>query len=256
MNTNYVNLNLFSTANWQDEDIESLVLLLDSRSSFRPEKWGFYEPLRSVFSRDVISDAQVRWKSKRGAILLFGINKYDVSMMIAKDLAFKRPNWISVNLKDEFFTDEKQIEAFLDFAKQLFAWGKMIYGYASHRLAFERKNKLSVLTRIEGKLISIGGTDIRRCLPGIYWANFFGDQYVNWFGENKFWNLPSYTQQDLPKGGRLILSSGSPLDYEQSVVAERELSMRKELGERAFFDIKNPTRSTDSPFKEGFIQIE
>jgi hypothetical protein len=256
MNANYVKLNLFSTANWQDEDIESLILLLDSQSSFRPEKWGFYEPLKSVFSRDVISDAQVRWKSKRGASLLFGINKYDVSMMMVQDLAFKKPNWISVTLKDEFFTDEQQTEAFLDFAKQLFSWGRMIYGYASHRLAFERKNKLSVPTRIEGKLISIGGSDIRRCLPGIYWANFFGDQYVKWFGESKFQNLPSYTQQELPEGGRLILSSSSPLDYEQNTVVERELFMRKKLGVSAFFDIQNPTRLTDSPFKDGFLQIE
>jgi hypothetical protein len=111
-------------------------------------------------------------------------------------------------------------------------------------------------TRIEGKLISIGGSDIRRCLPGIYWANFFGSQYVNWFGESKFQNLPSYTQQDLLQGGKLILSSGSPLDYEQSAVVEREVFMRKELGESAFFDIQNPTRLTDSPFKDGFLQIE
>lgn len=256
MDTSYVTLKLYSISIWQDKDLESLVFLLDSHDLFRPDKWGPYEPLKFKFSQSEVANIQTRWKTGPGLGLLFGKSISRFSLSISKKLHIKRPNVMTVFIEDEFFIREGQTEIFLSFVKKLIEWSNAVYGYGCHRRDFEQKNILSMPTRIEGKLIATGGMDIRRCLPGIYWANFFGSHYINWFGESKFQNLPAHSQQDLSKGGRLILSSGSPLDYEQRIVMERESLIRKGLGERAFFDIRNPTRVTDSPFKDGFLRIE
>lgn len=251
----FIKLRLFSIAKWQDNHIESLVSLLDEQELFRPDKWGPYEPLKLKSSKTELTNIQAQWNSTVGLGFLLEKGKNNLSFAVNKFLQFKQPNWISISLNENFFTSEQQIEAFLDFAKDLFDWGDMLYGYICHEVDFEHKNTLPVPTHIEGKLIATGGMDIRRCLPGVYWANFFGGQYVNWFGENKFQNLPAYTYQDLPKQGQLVLTSGSPLDYAHNTVIEREKTMRAILGKNAFFDIQNPTELTKSPFKEGFIQI-
>lgn len=256
MKSNYITLKFFSVSSWKDEDIKSLLLLLDGQTMFRPEKWGPYEPLKFEFSQHEIVNILARWKSEIGSGFLLGKREHGFSITINKNLQFKKPNWISIFLDEDFFINEQHTKAFLDFAIQLFEWGNMIYGYACHRDDFERKNKLSVPTRIEGKLIATGGMDIKRCLPGIYWANFFGGEYVEWFGTHKFKDLPAHTFQELPNQGQLVLVAGSPLDYMQKIVIERELSIRRILGNNAFFDIQNPTLVANSPFEQGFIPIE
>ena len=250
---NFITLKFFSITQWEDNHIESFVSFLDRQTIFRPDKWGPSEPLEFKFSISEVANIQKQWESEVGLGFLLKRRKDNLSISVNKYLQFKKPNWVSVSLNEAFFTDEQRTEAFLDFAKGIFEWGDMLYGYACHEVDFERKNKLPIPTRIEGKLIATGGMDIRRCLPSIYWANFFGGEYVNWFGTNKFQNLPAYTCQSLPKQGQLILTSGSPLDYTQNTVMERELFIRKILGDNAFFDVQNPTLVTDSPFKQGLI---
>ena len=252
----YITLKLFSVTTWQAREIESLVTQLEKQTVFRPDRWGPYEPLAYNFSKSELTNIQARWESKPGAILLFEQKLHGLSIMVVKDLPFKKPNWITVSLDEDFFTSENQTKAFLDFAKQLFEWSESVYGYACHRADFEQKNILPIPTKIEGKLITTGGSDIRRCLPGIYWVNFFSGQYVDWFGKNKFRDLPSYASQNLPNAGQMILSSGSPLEFGRNNVLEREWSIRKRLSESAFFNIKTPILITDSPFKDGTIQIE
>jgi hypothetical protein len=256
MNTNYIILKLFSISNWQDEDLQSLVLLLDSYDVFRPDRWGPYEPMKFKFSKNEMDNIQARWKTGPGLGLMFGKQNSRFSLSIDKNLHIKRPNVITVFLEDEFFIEEEQAEVFLNFAKQLFEWGNVIYGYACHRLDFERKNKLPIPTRIEGKLIATGGMDIRHSLPGVYWANFFGSQYIDWFGKNIFNTVPSYTQTDLPNNGRLLLTSATPLDYVDNAVLARELALKKHLGGDAFFNVQDPTAATISPFNDGFFKID
>jgi hypothetical protein len=149
-----------------------------------------------------------------------------------------------------FFRSSDNIQAFLEFATSIYRWGDMVHGYACHRQDFERKNKLPKPTMIEGKLIATGGMDIRRCLPGIYWANFFGRKYVQWFGENSLASAPCFERSTLPNGGTLLLSTLTPLDYTKPDVQRRERAIRRHLGEEAFFDKDNPKRSCCSPFDE------
>ena len=154
-----------------------------------------------------------------------------------------------MGIEDEFFANQKHIQAFLDFSKALFAWGDMVYGFAAHEHEYEEQNVLPAPIMIEGKLIKVGGTDIRKCLPGVYWANFFGKEYVQWFGENLFLSTPGYKKEPLPGEGWLVLTASTPLAYDHDEPRRLKSALRRHLGEEAFFDRTNPTRPCRSPYR-------
>lgn len=245
----YVTLSLESIHDWGDR-IETLVALLDNHPYFRPDKWGASEPERCKFDPVDLPHMQHQWSNYMGFLLAKKVPR--VQIQLVRQLP-KRTNWLAVHFDEVFFNSDTNIQRFLAFAAELFAWGDMIHAYACHKYEFEQKNVLSAPTLIEGKLISTGGMDLQKCLPGIYWANFFGNAYVNWFGEKKLRTSPCYSLQELPDGGLLLLTGSNPLEYETALASEPAL--RSHLGEDAFFDVKNPTRPCRSPFKDGIVNI-
>lgn len=242
-----VKFKLFSKTLWEDR-IESLVHILDKQTIFRPDKWGRTEPQRRKFTIEDLPEMQHCWNRYTG----FSLKKRNPPfwMYLMRLMQIKKPNEMVMGIDESFFDSQDNVQAFLDFASTLFEWGDMIYGYACHEEDFERKNVLTRPTLIDGKLIAVGGMNIHKCLPGIYWANFFGKTYVEWFGEERIRSSPCYAMEDLPGGGILILTAHSPLAYDKAQQFEGPL--RSHLSEDAFFDITNPTRPCRSPFEESF----
>jgi len=148
----------------------------------------------------------------------------------------------------DFLAEPASLRVLLEFAKDIFAWGDMTYGIIYHPTAFLAQTKVRFPYRLKGMRIQKVGWRPHECLPGIYWANFFSKRYVDWFGEEKVRTAPCYAREDLPRGGVLLLTSASPLEYARPEVKELEQRLFVHLGEDAFFTPKNPTQPCRSPF--------
>lgn len=244
-----IKLTLYSMSLWE-ERLESLVTLLDSQTVFRPEKWGPFEPERRAFTLDDLADMRDDWNRYCG--LGFKRRKPEFWMLLEwwpwPDCK-RLPGRFSMGIEEEFFKSPDGVRAFLEFATGVYRWGDMAYGLACHRQDYERKNVLPKPTMIDGKRISVGGTYITRCLPGIYWANFFGRTCVEWFGEEKVRSAPCHALEELPDGGVLILTADTPAAYGERRAQQVEARLRDHLGADAFFDKKRPARPCRSPFQ-------
>ena len=239
-----IKLVLFSMTPW-DASLESLICLLEHQNEFQPDKWGITEPLRHAFSTTTLDAMKEVWRQRKGLLLKKTSPSYWLSLEWWTNV--RHPGRLGMGIDDRFFTSQEHIQAFLDFSKALFAWGNMIYGFAAHEHEYEEQNVLLVPTMVEGKLIKVGGTDIRKCLPGVYWANFFGKECVQWFGESLFPSAPCYKREPLPGEGWLVLTASTPLAYERDESRRLKSALRNHLGEDAFFDRTKPTRPCRSP---------
>lgn len=172
------------------------------------------------------------------------------NMMIPKN---PHPDWLNMGLDMAFFAADEHAEHFLQFAKSLYEWGDMVYGFAAHPNDYKAQTWLPQQVIIGNRLVGAVGQKVMDALPGIFWANFFGPDYVNWFGREKFDQLPCYRLEELPDGGRLVLTSPSPLEYDTS--GETQEAIKHYLGRLAFGDVAHPERPTISPFKDGVIHL-
>lgn len=241
---------LHSFSDWNDR-IAPLIQLLDSQSTFRPNKWGPYEPARYRFDVKDIPRMEQRWKKYTGFELSQDRPKVDI--MLVRSVRPDRTNWLAVHLEATYFQSANHTNQFLAFASELATWGDVSHGYACLELEFEQTNVLPRPTLINNKLIKTGGMGLRNCLPGVYWLNYFGPLYVDWFGRERFRDLPCYEQRVLPNGGILVLMADSPLSYNGT--DKLKTATRQHLGADAFFDINNPTRPCRSPYRDGTFTI-
>lgn len=240
-----IKLVLYSLTSWAG-CLEGLVKLLDQQSLFRPQLWGISEPLRNVFSRADYKNMERVWSERKG--LLFRQQSPQAWLSLEWWTEVKYPGRLSMEIEVSFFESMENIQAFLDFSTALFDWGDMVYGFAVHQAAYERKNVLPKPIMIGGKLIKVGGTDIRACLPGIYWANFFGCIYVEWFSLDRILDAPCYMHLPLSDKGVLLLTASTPLLHDTEKVQRQEATLRSYLGDDAFFDKFNLMRPCRSPF--------
>jgi hypothetical protein len=245
-----VTLSLHSFSDWGDR-LARLVELLDSHGLFRPSAWGPYEPARYKFTLEDVPRMEERWKKYTG--LGFSKEEPRMSIQLVRRLQARQSNLMVVSVDASYLNTDAAIQSYLKFASELFGWGDVLHGYACHETEFRQTNKLLEPTLINNKLIVTGGMDLRDCLPGVYWANFFGEPYINWFGRERFVSLLSYEQYELPNNGILILTSPSPIANAET--NSYKSTMRTHLGEDAFFDIRTPTRACRSPFKDGTLLV-
>lgn len=245
-----IKLTLYSMSPWE-ERLESLVAFLCAQTVFRPERWGPVEPVRRAFTPDDLSDMQENWNRLCGLMFKGRKPKFWIDTLWLPQC--KRPGWFSMGVEEKFFKSSDNVRAFLEFATGVYQWGDMVYGFACHRQDYERKNVLPRPTMVGGREVSVGGTDITRCLPGIYWANFFGRTCVEWFGEERIRSAPCHALEDLPDGGALILTADTPAAYGERRVQQIEARLRDHLGANAFFDKRRPTRPCRSPFQAGSV---
>ncbi|HXK44196.1 MAG TPA: hypothetical protein PKV82_15360 [Anaerolineae bacterium] len=240
-----VKLIMYAFSSWQDR-LEILLKILDQWQQFRPQKWGMREPLKNTVSLDDYGNMEAVWNERKG--MLFQRVAPHIWLSLEQWSNARIPNRLSMGVEVSFFEDMTNIQCFLDFSGALFEWGNMVYGFAVHEKAYEQKNVLSAPVMIDGKLIKVGGNDIRYCLPGIYWANFFSRTYIEWFGQDRFLTAPCYQRLSLPFDGSLLLTAATPLHYHLETVQHQERVLQKHLGEDAFFDRSKPDRPCRSPY--------
>jgi hypothetical protein len=90
------------------------------------------------------------------------------------------------------------------------------------------------------------GVDFESSLPGLYWLNFFGMEYVRFIGQEKFASAPAYLMEAIGDGV-LILLHPTPDAWDTVEYGQEEKRLLGHLGTQFFFSRNDPTRLTIAP---------
>jgi len=244
----FVEFTLKSSKDWSSaEKADQLAKVLTSESDFIvPEKFDQREPEHFTFDPENLTKLHEFWTS-RSPDVLFKRKKPYLNWLNLTIAHGKRFNEILSGFDDRYFKEEDKIAKLISYVKQLYKWGDIDHGYVCHRKDWEIKNKFERPTEIKGRPVSTGGVWLGEFLPGIYWINFFGPTYINFFGKERFVSLPTYYKEELQDGGFMVLTAQSPFDYDKSKTKKLEKEIIAHLGSDAFFDKSNPTKQCQVP---------
>ena len=228
-----------------------------------PDRCNAYEPIRLKFDRNDIS-APIEWVSQVGSAVLLKKNRpfpYVAQIENQRHMLLwegtgkkqklmpRRPDQVFLT-KIDFWIDTKVLkvtspEYLRQFFIDLFLVAEGDYGFMT--LEADNKNKNYLITRERlGQRMRYVGRDLEKCLPGVYWINIFGREYVDWFGRERLASVPCFRREEL-KDGSVLVQSAEDMHYfetEEAINAEKIID---HLGRDAFFDIKQPERACRVP---------
>lgn len=232
-----------------------MVNYLLAHPRFAPDRAGSYEPLRNLTSErvdhavaslvnraqqerspDRVSASHIFERKRKPACLC------SVNWERLPHVAFSQ-SWYTVEGK--FIQDERHLDEWLTFAAGLIerheAW------FARYALREESNAKNFLKWRITGRGApsqkywvagsSRGiGMKLENGIPGIYWGNYFGPFYVDWFGRGKFDDLPCVEKRWLETGGIFFTTAPTPFGWNTPEARQMQQSVKEHLGKDAFFD--------------------
>jgi len=82
--------------------------------------------------------------------------------------------------------------------------------------------------------------ELFECLPSLFWGNFFGPVYVEFFGRQKLLKAPGCLVEELPNGGVFLQLSKSIFDLTPEQVLEQVEKLKEYLDPEAFYDPQKP----------------
>lgn len=249
-------LAIYSRAAFDTEErARDLVNYLLAHPRFAPDQAGSYEPLRRLNADGVelavtslVNRAQQERSPERVSASHIFARKRNPACGCSvywdrlPHVAFTQ-SWYTVESK--FVQDERHLDEWLTFAVGLIerheAW------FARYALREESDAKNFLKWRIRGqsapskKYRAIGsergiGMNLEKGIPGVYWGNYFGPFYVDWFGRDKFDDLPSVEKRWLDTGGIFFTTASTPFDWNTPEAQQLQRSVKEHLGENAFFD--------------------
>jgi len=89
------------------------------------------------------------------------------------------------------------------------------------------------------------GRDVRVSLPGVFWANVFGDPYVRLMGRGRLASVPARVLaagQDV-----VVVGHDEPEEWAEPAVTARNDQIARHIGVQYFFDRRAPDRQTQAP---------
>jgi hypothetical protein len=233
----YLESRLFTTSYLGRQEFADEFFALVSRYGgiYVPEKWDTEERTRRSFDRDSLGRVIGEWTSGRDMKDLFFERKKPVEIMMFLSIerfARAKFNDFSAYLRDKYFKQPGKVEEFLRFSLDLGQAFRVDYGFIAHTLQERRQSP--ILTPAER-------------LPGIYWANFFGPSYIEFFGRDKLLATPCYEVREINEDLILLLASESPYNpdmLDNDRVAE---GIKEYLGQNAFPGPLFPDEPCDVP---------
>jgi hypothetical protein len=206
-------------------------LLVDDRFS-EEDLLGPYEPLEYRFS-DFTPDSFAELVLEERSLMAESEPSARQSLFLRNLISPKKPNRFIHYFEGVGTSD--QVDICLEYGKSIFRLFKPDYGNVRSYPEYFSKNL------VEGPIVANAvGINLRKHLPGIYWANFFGPRYVEFFGEGRLMSAPAHDVQRLGEAGILLLMSKSPFDYDKAEVKETEEAVVEHLGPEAFFFKSDP----------------
>ncbi|WP_127531747.1 hypothetical protein [Paenibacillus kobensis] len=220
-------IHLYTRARMDSKEIGSKFFQILERNKFAPDRVGPSEPLRLKYTNEV---ALSLWKSNEDG--LFG-NISGKGMKPA--FYFEAMWWVSplrvFNTFSFLFHDtifrRNRFEIDQEF-QECISLFLADYGFISHETSYLRQH---VTGRLEDRM------------PGIFWCNYFGPLYIDFFGEERLRVFPwiDVTNQS---NGMITYLSDDPFQLIDN--NEKEESAKNYLGRESFGDL---VRKQQYPFE-------
>lgn len=248
------------------EKAEKLLRTIYSYDEFTPERWSWgTEPVRNKFSKDDLEGPIEALINKVG-------NEFDPEN-IGGELLMKRtkekprlwcaPKWeryqyypfgiSSYNIAESYVKNKENLEKWLDYNHKLVEVHNGWFGFIATRDESEYKIVVRY-KRHDGVVIGASpGTQLGYNIPGVFWGNYFGKFYIDWFGRDKFDTLPRVTKKDLPNGAIFFTTAETPWDWNTEECRRLQRKVMEHLGKDAFFDIEQLRKDVEEKLGKGGI---
>lgn len=212
-----------------DKKIAKEFFLILKREGFLPDKIGTYEPLKEEYSDERAIEIWVDYNKgyNQFAGSIIGKRKspsFRFDMLWAKGPK-ALPNYIHFFFSNKTLKDNK--EKILKIFKEVFILFEGIYGYITEDEPEMRQH--------------VKGT-IETRLPGVFWCNFYGKVYVDFFGKERLESFPWTEVEELENETIVTFLTTDPKLLKKS--DELEVKAKEYLGTEFFGDLdlyeKNP----------------
>lgn len=218
---------------------------------FPPNVFDEFEPIRKPWKQE--SDFVSLWT--RQAKRFFGqiVIHRKVSPSYYADVLFqygpprvedgKLPyhGFSAYRFPESVFSDECQ-KSLIELADRLFLGLEMDYGFLCLDEEYESKNIVKNFVHFDGSVEPRRAVGMQwpRCIPGLYWNNYFGEGYLNEGFAEALLHRDSHQVVRLPSGIR-VLSNPDPRFFATADANAEEQTLKELLGDRWFY--KNDWRS-------------
>lgn len=139
-------------------------------------------------------------------------------------------NTLSIWVEEEYFESQSRTENFLQMSVTIYDLLCPVYG-SIHQTQDAIKMATVQDPRYGQTVIPV---DLRKGLPNVFWANFFGPEYVELIGKHKLLSTPCHEIRQLSDGGVLILTTLSPLAPSLEIRTKQK-AVRDYWGEDLFY---------------------
>lgn len=213
-----------------NEMAEQFFELLE-QTNMQPDKIGLYEPLREAYS---LERAVHMWTLREDNGSAGGMMSRKKKPNFQFDVWWARgpkarPNSITFYFTKETFARHR--EAIDHIFKETFIFMDGLYGYITHDKPKKRQHVM-------------GGIETR--MPGVFWCNYFGPLYVDFFGREKILTGPWVKTEELSSGAIIAYLADQP-DKEILQSDRLEKQAKEYLGAESFGDPEAAERNPDKP---------
>lgn len=241
-----LNLHMFSAKSLADNCYAASTYRILESSEFVPDVFGASEPICQPWGmREAFCKVwQQQSKQYFGQVLFRRTRKLayfgHVLFQFGPDRKLdKKPPYhgLSIyNVEASDCTGETR-RRFVELCDRIFYELEMDYGFLCMSDEYDAKNIMKDFHHSDGTVEprKVVGMYWPYCLPGLYWINYFGERYLDQgFGRDIHAMLPKNTSC-VGRGIRLQVSN-NPCFFKSDEAREKELCIRKMLGESWFYD--------------------
>lgn len=257
MTEKYMNTIIYGRAHFGEyHRAKQLLEQICEHEEFIPDKYGWAEPVRLPFSKENMEGAiaalvnerqnQAYPQDSHGRILLKR-NKKPHCLYISEWSRIRlNPFGHSFyHIEERYIKSPANLAQWIRYSLSLLpvheAW------FASLSLDAEKaaKNQLEWIIPNNAGPGFVPGTQalgffgkLHESIPGVYYGNYFGPFYVEWFGREKFENLPCVEKRILPTGGVFFTTAETPWDWDTPQCCQLQRQVVEHLGADVFFDME------------------
>ncbi|HEY2359757.1 MAG TPA: hypothetical protein VGK36_01475 [Candidatus Angelobacter sp.] len=211
-----------------------------------PDKCSEYEPIRTPFDPADITEP-IRWLAKPHGAFFYRkgrpVHVTGEMWNLTHSPTARFPSPLFTNYWtgrfDGKWANRVGIEKIENFILDMFHVTRSDFAFLTSVIDRNAKNQ-------PGKNCSYKGLNLEHGVPGLYWINFFSNEYATWLGLRE---LPKElaTLKELAGGGVSLKFCESPDDCRNLEVLQRQQVAIEWLGRQKFFDIHFPDRKLDVP---------
>ena len=220
---------------------EFVRMLCDLDDCVRPQKYGYWEPLRLPFQRDLSAEIVSEW----GRSLYVTRRKPRVDIDSDSARGGSAPVHADVSIRAE--SGRSKVSYITEFAMAVANSFTADFGLI-HVIAEEEyanglaSETMSCYSRQGKKHVILTTHDLRRSMPDLYWGTLFGPPYIELFGESRLLSSPAPLVRKLDYGAVYLQLSESPYDFVEDYARLEAIrsEVKRHLGENAFFSTALP----------------